>query len=106
MEILSFAFGMLSVIAVTLIAVVVVGMVKVIKMEKVLDQHKSMIEEFDNAMSRRIDHETSDISNTLSNDRKEIYDSISEVYRYADSRFDKLETKFIGNSAKKQLIKD
>ena len=121
METLSFAFGMLAVIAVILIIVVAVGIVKVFKMQSNIDNLYRVINQTDSHIHNRISNDYQSLDRTISDDRKEMLslhkESIDETIRvfeqvdkrldelnsYVDSRFDKMENKFIGNSAKKQI---
>ena len=124
METLSFAFGMLAVIAVILIAVVTVGMVKVIKMQSNINNLYRALDNTDTHIHQRISNEYQSLDRTICDDRREMLslhkESIDETIRvfeqvdkrlddlnrYVDSRFDKMENKFISNSAKKQIIND
>lgn len=103
MGILSFAFGVLTVIAVMLVAAVVVGIVKVLKMQKEISSQERWISNTESALDARITQEHDRIVNVIGDDRKELNQRINEVYRYTDSRFDKMENKLVGNNAKKQL---
>ena len=107
METLSFAFGMLTMIGVALATVVVVGIVKVFKMQSTLKNMREWIVENHNHVLQRISTDVTDIQTIVTDDRRELNQRIDETYRYVDSRFDKMENKFtIGNSAKKQIIND
>jgi predicted PurR-regulated permease PerM len=106
METLSFAFGVLTVVAVMLVAVVVVGIVKVLKMQKEINSLERWISNTEDSVNARMNQELERISNVIGGDRKELNERINGVYQYTDSRFDKLENKFNGNSAKKQIIND
>jgi CHASE1-domain containing sensor protein len=106
METLSFAFGVLTMIGVALAAVVVVGIVKVLKMEKRLQELHRWHESDNMSMHQRISNELESIHRSMSDDRKEMNDRVDHLNSYVDSRLDKLESKFIGNSAKKQIIND
>lgn len=103
MGILSFAFGVLTVVAVMLVAAVVVGIVKVLKMQKEISSQERWISNTESALAARITQEHDRIVNVIGDDRKELNHRIDEVYRYTDSRFDKMENKLVGNNAKKQL---
>ena len=105
METLSFTFGMLSMIGAALVAVVVVGMLRVIKLQKILDRMERVDNENHKGFHRRVDYEVENLTKIIDNDRRELNQRIDEAYRYVDSRFDKMENKFIGASAAKQVIK-
>ena len=106
METLSFAFGVLSVIAVILIAVVAVGIVKVIKMQSNIDNLYRALDNTDTHIHQRITNEYQSLDRTICDDRRELNLRIDNLNSYVDSRFDKMENKFIGNSAKKQVLND
>ena len=104
METLSFAFGVLTIIAVGLITVVVVGMVKVIKMQRHLDGLEKWVNDSDTNLIRKISDNSGyfdqqietlnrELTTVISDDRRELNHRIDEVYRYTDSRFDKMENK-------------
>lgn len=106
METLSFAYGMLSVIAIAAIVVVVMGMLKVFKMQDRLNTIERWQSAGDTDLHSRITNLDADLCRTIENDRKEFGQQIAQLNSYVDSRFDKMENKFIGNSAKKQIIND
>ena len=106
METLSFAFGMLAMVAVVLIAVVVVGMLKVQKMKETIANIERYLDNTNREVHDRIDHTISDLQHCISDDRRELNLRIDSLNSYVDSRFDKMENKFNGNSAKKQIIND
>lgn len=104
---LAFAFGMLTMIAIAMLAAIVVGIVKVLKLEK---QHK----ELDRASSREIEFVHKHIADAERgvyselNDTRNKFDQYTdnlrrELQAYTDSRADKLEQKLTG---KKQILKD
>jgi len=103
MGILSFAFGVLTVVAVMLVAVVVVGIVKVLKMQKEINSLERWVGDTENSVNRRIDQEHECIVNVIGDDRRELNLRIDSIASYIDSRFDKMENKLVGNNAKKQL---
>ena len=104
METLSFAFGVLSVVAVILIAVVAVGMVKVIKMQSNIENLYRVIDQTDSHIYQRISNDYQSLDRAMCDDRKELDLRIDNLNSYVDSRFDKMENKFNGNGAKKQII--
>jgi carbamate kinase len=98
---LAFAFGMLAMVAITMLVVIVVGMVKVIRHDK---NFKNLREEIGN-----IYRHTSDTERHIYQEINQVrinLDRTAEEFRrdtqaYTDSRIDKaLET------TKKQLLKD
>lgn len=105
---LAFAFGVLAMIAVTMVVAIVVGMVKVTKLEK-------QFKEFDRAASK----ETEFLHRHMTDTERGIYSEINEtrnrfdqytdilkreLQAYTDSRLDKLEQKLTGTN--KQILKD
>ncbi len=106
METLSFAYGMLSVIAIAAIVIVVMGMLKVFKMQDKINTIERWLSADTRDLHSRITNLDADLCRTIENDRKEINHRVDALNSYVDSRFDKMENKFIGNSAKKQIIND
>ena len=94
METLSFAFGVLAMVAVILLAVVVVGIVKVYKQSNQIDY----LERGMSDVYRKMDEEIRVVHDTMSQDRRELNQRIDELNSYVDSRIDK-------TINKKQLIK-
>ena len=94
MEIISFTFGMLSVIAVVFASVIVLSIVKVLKLQKQIEElhgglshTHTQIFDGDKSVHQRIDKEAD-----------QLHQRIDQLNSYVDSRIDKCE-------AKKQLIK-
>ena len=94
MEIISFTFGVLSVIATVFMVVVVLSIVKVLKLQKQikelhgdLSHTHTQIFDGDKSVHQRIDKEV-----------EQLHHRIDHLHSYVDSRIDKCE-------AKKQLIK-
>ena len=94
METLSFAFGVLAMVAVILLAVVVVGVVKVYKQSNQIDY----LERGMSDVYRKMDEEIRVVHDTMNQDRRELNQRIDELNSYVDSRIDK-------TINKKQLIK-
>ena len=67
----AYIFGILTVIAITLVIVIVIGIVKVLKQQKMIES----------------------INKEIYNNQVEFHSIINEVYRHIDSRVDKLEAK-------------
>ena len=103
METLSFAFGMLTVIGVALATTVVLGIVKVFRMQNRIENMQNWIDANHTSVHQRIESEVGNIVREMSDERKEVNDRIDHLNSYVDSRLDKLESKFIGNNAKKQI---
>lgn len=107
---LAFAFGVLMMIAVIMIVAIVVGMVKVIRLEK---QHKDL----DRACSKETEflhRHMTDIERGIYseiNETRNRFDRYTEEFRreltaYTDSRVDKLDQKLSGTTGSKQILKD
>jgi len=94
METLSFAFGVLAMVAVILLTVVVVGIVKVYKQSNQINYLERGI----NDVYRKMDEEIRVAHDTMSQDRRELNQRIDDLNSYVDSRIDK-------TINKKQLIK-
>ena len=94
METLSFAFGVLAMVAVILLAVVVVGVVKVYKQSNQINYLEREINDF----YRKLDEEIRVTHDIISQDRRELNQRIDDLNSYVDSRIDK-------TINKKQLIK-
>lgn len=93
METLSFTFGVLTVIAVASIAVVIVGMLRVVKMQKEIGNMSLEISHARDYTNQLVTNECGTLHRIIIDDRKEMSSRIDEVYRYTDSRFDKMENK-------------
>jgi len=104
METLSFAFGVLTVVGIALAAAVVVGIVKVFKMQKQIKDLKDWIVYKQSEQKQHLDYEIQNLYRVDADDQRELNDRVDGLNSYIDSRLDKLESKFIGNSAKKQII--
>ena len=89
----SFILGMLTVVAVIVVAVIVKGMVKIVKLEKELKNTQESIEWKD----RNNSDNNRDIHDRLSRMDEHAYRQLEEIKReitsYVDSRIDKLQSK-------------
>ena len=107
MEITSFILGMLTIIGMAAAVVIVLGLVKIYKqVKKVENLENSMFREFEhthrtisensNEIHQRIDHVNRDINQYIDHIEKHIFKSIEEEKRdtisYIDSRIDKLQS--------------
>jgi uncharacterized protein YoxC len=127
-----FIFGMLTIIAIAFAVVIVVGMVKINKQQKTVEElnerikglHLDHSQQFDNVY-RNIDQTQNELYRQINESRQAVSTSIETVYRdshrdvsnhftdaltqsksYTDSRIDKLiDTYFEVESVKKQIIK-
>ena len=101
MEIISFTFGVLSVIAVVFASVIVLSIVKVLKLQKQIKElqdelghTRTQIFDGDKNVHQRIDKDVDQIHRRIDDAHAQIHNLNS----YIDSRIDKL-------TASKQLIK-
>ena len=97
METLSFTFGVLSVIIVAFVAMLVWGIVKVVKQQKQINSISSEIERVWQNQSRVSD----ELHQRISQDHDYSIHQIDETRSYIDSRIDKMS----GTLGAKQLIK-
>ena len=88
MDALSFIFGIAFVVVIAVAIVAVYAFVKVKQTERKLGD-----------LERQLDY-------NVSNLYRNIGDSMDSVTRVMDSRFDKLENKFLGTTGSKQLLKN
>jgi len=89
METLSFTFGVLSVIIVVFVAMLVWGIVKVVKQQQQINSISSEIERVWQNQSRMSD----ELHQRISSHQESIIRSIDETRSYIDSRIDKLTSK-------------
>jgi 5-bromo-4-chloroindolyl phosphate hydrolysis protein len=94
MEIVSFTFGVLSVIAVVFASVIVLSIVKVLKLQQ---QIKELQNELGHTHTQIFDGDKN-IYQRIDRDMEYIHRQLDETRSYIDSRIDKL-------TASKQLIK-
>lgn len=94
MEIISFTFGVLSVIATSMMVVVVLGIVKVLKLQK---QIKELHGELSHTHTQIFDGDKN-VHQRIDRELYQIQRQVDDTRSYIDSRIDKCE-------AKKQLIK-
>lgn len=106
METLSFTFGVLATVAVIAIAVLVVGAVKVLKMQNKIDSLERWTGDSENAMHSRISTEVTHIHHEIETNMKTVHTRLDSLNSYIDSRLDKLNSKLIPSDAKKTIIKD
>ena len=85
METLSFAFGVLAMVAIMLVVVVVAGIVKVYNQQKQINTLMSISEE----INRRIDNEVREIYHQMHDNREVAFRRLDELQSYIDSRIDK-----------------
>ena len=85
METLSFAFGVLAMVAIMLVVVVVAGIVKVYNQQKQINTLMSISEE----TNRRIDNEVREIYHQMHDNKEVAFRRLDELQSYIDSRIDK-----------------
>ena len=120
MEILSFALGMVAMIAIALVIVIVVGIVKVFGQQKELKttqewihNHELYVNSQFQQLERDIERRENNLYNAIADNGRDLGQQIENAYTsardmanaYTDSRIDKLTEKIVGNNATKQLIK-
>jgi uncharacterized protein YpmS len=93
MEIVSFTFGVLSVIAVVFAAVIVLSIVKVLKQQKQINDLRDEV----NHIYAQISNGEVNLHRTMEKELENVHRRIDENHSYIDSRIDKL-------TATKQLI--
>lgn len=89
METLSFTLGILSVVAVILVATIVLGIVRVVKQHQQINSIQKEIEEF----WRHNNQLTSELHQRISQSQNDTMRSIDETRSYINSRIDKLTSK-------------
>lgn len=96
MEIMSFILGMLTLIAVSVIATLVWGVVKIIRLQKQILSQNNSFEEFISYCDRRFNdfersmyERTQHIENYVDRCNAEQYRNFDEIKSYIDSRIDK-----------------
>jgi hypothetical protein len=112
---LAFAFGMLAMIAITLVVVVVGGIVKVIRQAKQIDglnhelsdfigrvERSPALDDLAREINHRVDNEVKEIHLRIDKWDEEFDRGVGELRSYTDSRFDKFENKITS----KQILKD
>lgn len=108
MEITSFILGMLTIIGMAAAVVIVLGLVKIYKQSKKVEQLENAMykeieqlyrnaDELNKDLHQRIDHLNRDLNQYIDHIKEHIFKSIEEEKRdtisYIDSRIDKLQSK-------------
>ena len=88
MEILSFAFGMLAMVAIILIAIVVIGIVKVYKQQNHISNLENNTLEMNSDVNRRMD----DLNTQLNAQFESIHRSLDDLHREFDSKIEHLDS--------------
>jgi len=104
---LAFAFGMLAMIAITMLVVLVVGIVKVHRqgnaitsLEKWIDNTNLSADQNMQVLEQRISNEVEHLNKRMDDEHRNINYEIDDTRKLMDSRFDKFEDKI----TKKQLL--
>ena len=85
METLSFAFGILAMVAIMLVIVVVVGIVKVYNQQKQIND----LSVRDESTHRRIDNDMRDVYQQMHKNKEVAFRRLDKLQSYIDSRIDK-----------------
>ena len=117
METLSFALGMLAMVAIALVVVIVVGIVKVYKQQsdikstqEWLSSHEQNVNNQFRELERTINRHENNLYNSIGEYRRDLHQAVEDKFTgaigmanaYTDSRLDKFEQKLSGT---KQVIK-
>jgi len=105
MEILSFAFGMLSMIGLLFAISIVVGIVKVLKQQNQLEGLEQWIRSLSGELDRRFENLERELEIKLNDTNSAISSNYDSNISYIDSRLDKLEQKLTSTTSAKQVIK-
>lgn len=105
MEILSFAFGMLSMIGLLFAISIVVGIVKVLKHQNQLEGLEQWIRSLSGELDRRFENLERELEIKLNDTNSTISSNYDSNISYIDSRLDKLEQKLTSTTSAKQVIK-
>ena len=114
METTYFVLGMLTIVVVVILTALIVGMVKIIKLEKQLNNSTFNLHQDIDYINRRIDKEIEDAHRHIQHEVEEIqkheheletvlHRDIDETRRYIDSRIDKVVATGSLTSAKRQI---
>ena len=98
---LAFAFGILSMIAITMLVVIVVGIVKVIRHDRQFRNYNNEVNDCHRHISEVERHVYQEINQTRTNFERITDELLRESQAYTDSRIDKT----LGIT-KKQILKD
>jgi len=78
----AYTFGVLTVVAITLVITTVIGIVKVLKQQKMIQ-----------CINREIELNNQQFHRSMNDQYREVKTRIDETYQHTDSRVDKLEAK-------------
>jgi signal transduction histidine kinase len=91
----AYIFGILTVVAITLVITTVIGIVKILKQQRMIENLDNEIQETHRGFNRRIDEEFQSLNGEIELQYREFNRRIDETYQHTDSRVDKLEGKLI-----------
>lgn len=115
---LAFAFGMLTMVAISMLVVIVLGMVKVMKLAKQVQYIQSELDRTVTHIYHRIEQESAgvhrrfdevhsivdrrfdDTHGRVDNEVRSLVEEVHNMQRYIDSRFDKFENRIKSMPAK------
>jgi len=99
MEITSFILGVCAVIVVAMVVGTFVNYVGVKSLKEHIDTLERDIYDETKTLNQRLDKETDRLTDYVDSLHNISENNMNEIYRYIDSRMDKLETKFRGDIA-------
>ena len=99
MEITSFILGVCAVIVVAMVVGTFVNYVGVKSLKERIDTLERDIYDETKSLNQRLDKETDRLVDYTDNLNNSNLDAMNELYRYIDSRLDKLQDKFSSNIA-------
>jgi predicted PurR-regulated permease PerM len=99
MEITSFILGVCAVIVLAMVVGTFVNYVGVKSLKEHIDTLERDIYDETKTLNQRLDKETDRLVDYTDNLNNNNQDSMNEIYRYIDSRLDKLQDKFSSNIA-------
>ena len=99
MEITSFILGVCAVIVVAMVVGTFVNYVGVKSLKERIDNLERDIYDETKTLNQRLDKETDRLVDYTDNLNNSNLDAMNELYRYIDSRLDKLQDKFSSNIA-------
>lgn len=97
---LAFAFGMLTMVAVSMLVVIVVGMVKVIRLARKVQHIQSELDRTVTHIYHKIEQDSAGLHGRVDNEVRSLVEEVHNMQRYIDSRFDKFENRIKSMPAK------
>ena len=90
---LAFAFGMLTMVAISMLVVIVVGMVKVIRLAREVQHIQSELDRTVTHIYHKIEQDSAGLHGRVDSEVRSIVEEVRNMQRYTDSRFDKFENR-------------